>query len=310
MQYHYVPLFVSLLLLFMIVLIIVLLVLNTTKGRHKKDCRRSNRISALSAVAVPVPDAKDRIPLIIWTYWNNEVIPPFINACVQSWKRYHPDFEVNVITPNTISKYMDFDPKSLHWNDIPARESDIIRINVLAKYGGIWSDASIILYGPYPCLEQIKSGAHEFVGYEIKSKQTDKRYPVIENWWFATTPGGEFITKWRDTFMDFGPSDTVQSRVDDLIQHKGTDPQNLGSPHYLFMHLCAQYVMQKVLDLSSLRIHLMIAEDGPFKYLVKNSWDNQKSVADLRKHKGEISVINKLRGCERPYAEKNWEEMF
>ena len=299
---YYVPLFLSLLLL---LFLIVLVILNTTKRRDRAECRRPRHFTSLTALPTP----KDVIPAIIWTYWNAEVLSPFCEACIKSWKRYHPDFQVNVITPSTISKYIDVDLKSLHWNDSPARESDIVRLNVLAKYGGVWSDASMILYGPYPCLDQLKSGNYEFVGYEILGPKTDERYPVIESWWFATIPDGKFITAWRDAFMDFGPSDTVQSRVDDLVKHKGTDPQRL-SVHYLFIHLAAQYVMQKLVDWASLRTHIMIAEDGPFKYLAKNGWENEKSVADLRKHKGEISVINKLRGCERPYAENNWEELF
>ncbi|MBN9324309.1 MAG: capsular biosynthesis protein, partial [Delftia acidovorans] len=50
----------------------------------------------------PSPPAADglaaEIPKTIWTYWNQSGLDPFVQQCVDSWRRQCPDHQVIVVT--------------------------------------------------------------------------------------------------------------------------------------------------------------------------------------------------------------------
>jgi hypothetical protein len=193
------------------------------------------------------------------------------------------------------------DVKAIPWNDSPARESDIVRLCIMERYGGVWSDASILLFGPYEFKHRM---AHdEFLGFYIGGPTTDARYPVVESWFFATVPRGRFITEWCKAFMDESMGPTIDARID-TMRGLGVDMQNIVPIRYLYIHACAQYVMQKVFaaeETQALVPCLAKAEDGPFKFLADNGWSAVKAVEDMLRRPGYHSTMYKLRSCERPH---------
>jgi len=232
------------------------------------------------------------IPPIIWTYWNSEEIPEVVQRCIESWRLQNPTFEVRVLTPATLGDYIDVDVKSLTFIDSPAREADAVRLLVLEQFGGVWSDATILATEPYPFSLQ-----SEFVGYYIASFTTDERFPVLENWFFATVPHGAFITRWKKAFFMLENFDSVDDALAYMKDTESVDFQKINGPNYLFMHVAAQYVMQKNPELVS-RMTLMKAEDGPFEYLTNNNWDSTKALEDLCGGNHRTPLI-KFRGSER-----------
>ena len=242
------------------------------------------------------------IPKIIWTYWNSDDVPEFVHTCVGTWKRHHPDFDIRVLTPRMLPTVLDFDVKTVPWNDSPTRESDIVRMNVLQRFGGVWSDASILLTNRYPFVAEMERPHADFVGYYIDDFTTDERYPVIENWLFATAPRGVFITAWRDAFMDPTLGLSIDNRLNAMLS-RGVDVQNIAYLQYLFMHVCAQFVLQKVLTPHQRQrvLRLTKAEDGPLKYLADNAWDSAAAVRDMASCFGSHGAVYKIRGLERPF---------
>ena len=59
------------------------------------------------------------IPKTIWTYWDSDNLPEIVQKSIENWKRYSPDWTINVVTPSNIKEYlpeMDFSkfrPKDL-----------------------------------------------------------------------------------------------------------------------------------------------------------------------------------------------------
>ena len=56
-------------------------------------------------------DESNQIPKIIWTYWNNDTLPEFIEKCINTWKKHNPTYKINVVTPSNLKDYLDIDPK-------------------------------------------------------------------------------------------------------------------------------------------------------------------------------------------------------
>lgn len=258
------------------------------------------RTDTLRTVSLPQVQ-NTPIPRIIWTYWNNEKLPPLVQKCIQSWREHMPGYDVRVLTPSSVRIVIpELNLKSIKWIDGPARESDILRVHILEKYGGIWSDASIMLYGPYWFTHAFDT--HDFVGFYQKRTTTNPLYPNIENWWFATRPHGVFITAWKAAFMAM-PNKSIKQRIAHY-KKQGVDTQNIGDLHYLYMHVAAQKVLQQILPRDYIQNHmyLMEAEKGPFLYLAKNNWNAEAAAKDMMKNKGKLASMFKLTRYERPYV--------
>jgi len=233
------------------------------------------------------------IPSTIWTYWNNEQIPEVVEKCIDSWRRHNPSYTIIILTPTNLKEYIDIDIKSISFNDSPARESDMVRLLVLEKYGGVWSDATIFLTSPYPF--SLNSN-YEFIGYYLEGFTSNTEYPVLESWFFATIPHGQFITKWKNEFFKLEEYESVSQAVENARQ-EGIDLQKIGGlANYLYIHVAAQKVMQTN-DVTKSMLFLK-AEDGPYKYITNNKWDSTTALEDLCKGNHRTGMI-KFRGGER-----------
>jgi hypothetical protein len=192
---------------------------------------------------------------------------------------------------------MGFDPKTLRMNDGPTRESDIVRCNILQRYGGVWIDATIYMTAP---LSLNFTGNVEFYGYKIEQFTSKPGIPVVENWFFATVPQGRFITAWRDEFMKAEQFPSIKDALADL-KAQGVMYENIPIQEYLFMHICAQKVLQQ--DPSLLQsMSLQVAEETAFKYLTANNWNDAQGLESLSRAEN-VSPLIKFRGGERKYLE-------
>ena len=232
------------------------------------------------------------IPAVIWTYWNSVELPEVVTRCIDSWRRHNPTYEVVILNPSNLIDYIDIDVKRVSFNDNPARESDIIRLLVLEKYGGVWSDATMFLTKPYPFS---LTSRYQFIGYYLEGFTSNRKYPVLESWFFATIPHGTFITQWRKEFFKLEEHESVDHAIE-TVKKEGIDLQKIDSLNYLYIHVAAQKVMQtqNVTD----TMLFFKAEDGPYKYMAKNNWNSETSLEDLCKGNHRTGMI-KFRSTER-----------
>jgi len=86
------------------------------------------------------------IPKKIWFLWLQGLsrAPDIVRSCYQSWEKHNPEWELNILDENNLEYYVNI--KSIvcdNYSTItPQALSDIVRINLLNKYGGVWVDAT------------------------------------------------------------------------------------------------------------------------------------------------------------------------
>ena len=250
------------------------------------------------------------IPNKIWTFWDGD-IPELVKKCIGTWKKYNPQYEIIVLNKENLNDYLpNINFSSMKNINSPEHFSDMVRIHILAKEGGIWCDASIICLKSFDWIHELreKEGS-EFVGFYIDSFTLDKykkTSPVIENWFFACVKGSQFVCDWRDEYMKMTTFDSRKEYIDDL-KNDGISIQNIDAPEYLTMHISAQKVLQSN---KKYNLSLLKAEDEAFKFLTQNDWDSKKAVSNLldcndielyESSKCEFlnGTIIKLRGVER-----------
>ena len=91
------------------------------------------------------------IPKQIWICWWDGIgmMPPLVKACYNSVLRYSNDFKVTVITKNNYAEYIfipDHVMKKVNNKKMTITHfSNIIRMALLYKHGGLWLDATFLV---------------------------------------------------------------------------------------------------------------------------------------------------------------------
>ena len=93
---------------------------------------------------------------VIWTCWLQglESAPDVVKKCIASMRQYANGYEVIVIDAKNVSEYVqlpDYIKDKYARGIIPhAHYSDLIRLELLRKFGGVWIDSTILLTDTLP----------------------------------------------------------------------------------------------------------------------------------------------------------------
>lgn len=84
----------------------------------------------------------------IFTFWEpKDKIPGYLNLCIKTWKKYFPEYYINIMDFNSVKHFIGkhlfskIISKSL---TLPI-QADAIRVALLNKNGGIWMDPDTII---------------------------------------------------------------------------------------------------------------------------------------------------------------------
>lgn len=150
---------------------------------------------AVKGYAVKSKD-EGTIPKIIWTCWlqGMEHAPLMVKVCVESQRKELPDYEHRVLTLANYKQWValpDYVEEKFKKGFIPkALFSDLLRLSVLRKYGGVWMDASVLCTGfgneklqnRWERIEQ-----SDFTIFRYFERGT-KREVGLSNWFIAARP--------------------------------------------------------------------------------------------------------------------------
>lgn len=90
----------------------------------------------------------------IWTAWlqGEEKAPEVIKLTLESIRKNSNNHSVNFLTNENISQYIEIPELIKQKHDAGIMENahfaDVVRMMILAKYGGIWFDATVFLHEP------------------------------------------------------------------------------------------------------------------------------------------------------------------
>ncbi|RZJ06684.1 MAG: hypothetical protein EOP39_18475 [Rubrivivax sp.] len=229
------------------------------------------------------PNCGDDIPKVIWTYSPQAPVPTFIKACVANWRRHAPDHEVRVLDRDSLLQWVttlrdDFDALSF------ARQSDWLRLQLLARHGGVWMDASTLLSRDLDWLHDLRSNKKaQYVGFYLDrdSKRPDR--PAIETWFMASAPRSSFVT--------------ALATVLDRLMAAGAEAP-------------LQAAVAEQLDLAAKahRLALLRAEDGPSAWLAAVGWRPRYHYARIALTHAPLRLpaLLRLRENDRAITERNW----
>ncbi len=241
-------------------------------------------------------------PRVFWTFWDSEALPRLVQACQASWRRFHPDFAIVTLTPVTLAEHFLNLDRDFRWATTAARKADVARAFVVSAYGGVWLDATMMLVRPLTFMEPVLAEqGPQFTGFYIPGPTKVPCWPVVESWAFAARPGAVFMDRWKKVFFDVpNHAEGVTEALHELVNTKGVDVQGIGIPHYLFIHVAAQAVLQTDAPDLSLLLFNCESSGGPFAYLAHVAWDSRKALDIVLRHAAGSDTYHafKLRGAE------------
>lgn len=201
---------------------------------------------------------KSKIPRRIWTFWDSEELPEFIQRCIQTWRDKNPNYDIVVLGPHNLNDYLsDYELHKINnwkYNDCVQKYSDLVRLSILPKYGGIWLDASIVCYENFDWVQNESSDCLLYSIMELAPKES----PLIESWFIACTQNNDYVTRWRDEFIGVEKF----SSIDDYVSDINIDMTGINYNNYLLVYICARKVY---LD-NSKNVKILNASEGPYKY--------------------------------------------
>lgn len=242
------------------------------------------------------------IPRIIWSYWHEKEQPLIVQKCIETWRRYNPDYTINVLHAGNIGEFLPANQLPATFLQLPEfRKADWLRIALLQAYGGIWVDASILLTQPLDWVMELQRTHHsEFVGFYIDRFSADKERPIIENWFMASSVDSNFIADWYTEFTTEVINKSERAYLT-LLKDSGTYGkvvQNIKYPEHLAMHVAASRITRKKHAYS---LTLLQAEQTAFFYVSHLKWRRMRLFIELAllQANASLSPLIKLRRKER-----------
>jgi hypothetical protein len=131
-----------------------------------------------------------QVPKIIWLLWlQGWEDPPYIVKCVRdSWNRHNPGWDVRLISNENLNKYVNI--PYIHRINSPAAKSDIIRLYLLEKYGGVWADATML------CMKSLDSWIN--VPSSIWMYHGRENCNLLASWFIIAKQNSYMIKKWKE----------------------------------------------------------------------------------------------------------------
>ena len=150
------------------------------------------------------------IPNVIWSFWAQGAteIPPVIETCVETWRANAGVASIRVLDLLSLSEYLSNDELPQTFSALtPQMQSDAVRLALLAKYGGIWLDAStVVTTALMPWLEKVSIGRGFFL---FQNPSAGRGGRLFEIGFMAARPGHQFIEAWSEEFNDFFSRDRI-----------------------------------------------------------------------------------------------------
>lgn len=147
------------------------------------------------------------MPKVIYLFWDQgwDQAPELVQRCARSWERWNPDYIVHRLTRHDLrEQFPEFFSilgrlrSLLLLRRITNQAfSDLLRIRLLDRHGGIWADSTTLCRKPLRdwLPEQMPNGFFAF------HNEVDGR--ILPSWFLASTPGHQLTARVHSASMEY-----------------------------------------------------------------------------------------------------------
>ena len=212
---------------------------------------------------------------ILWLQ-GAEKAPDIIQLCVRSWQIHNPTWTIHLIDWSNLSEYVNLnklvpnissriEDKSITFTAL----SDLIRLGILTKFGGLWVDATVF------CTKPLDSWILSYIdnGFFAFEQDVDSEL-MIGSWFLYAEPHNYLINKWLESVVKY-ISNTSQIGLPRIKLTHDEWRARSDTVHYFWMH----YIFKDLYD-----------ADDRFKQI----WDSVRSLKPHLRTKEVHDIPNAL----------------
>ncbi len=128
-----------------------------------------------------------------------ETAPEIVKLCLRSWRRFNPEWKIIALDRHSLEKYLDastldyFKRKDLTIQAV----SNIIRLCLLTKYGGVWVDATVF------CCKPLNAWLPAYFSSGFFAFQYPARDRLISSWLIAADANNILLRKLHEEYLSF-----------------------------------------------------------------------------------------------------------
>lgn len=139
---------------------------------------------------------------LVWFCWLQgiEQAPPIVKSCLISMKQHLTDRVIKIITNDNWREYVDL-PKYIidRWENKeipPAHFSDLLRLQLLIRYGGTWIDSTVLCTGTEHAQKYLD--ADLFMFQYTYPEDYPNSFRGISNWFITSCTNNVLLLTLRD----------------------------------------------------------------------------------------------------------------
>ena len=168
-----------------------------------KTCADTIQRYSLAGQSSVTPCNTTEVPIFVCWLQGLAEAPDLVRACIRSVERHSVGHPMHVVTADNYSQWVELPVRVIHaWQEgyiSNANFADILRVALLAKYGGCWIDATIWLS------DDLKQEIFEKSFYSCRYAPdgiyiTDNKW---SNFFLATRPQSVTIRFVRDMLLEY-----------------------------------------------------------------------------------------------------------
>jgi hypothetical protein len=196
-------------------------------------------INALDTAIDSTREPLQKLPRRLWMLWSQGIdqAPLVVRKCITSWIELNPTWDIKILDTNNLGNYVDLNIPFDKAKTLPiVKVSDLIRLQLLYNYGGVWADATTLCMRPLDewIDEAVVSG---FFAFCVPGPDR-----VLATWFLAAQPNSLIIKKWAADYArfftnhTFGPRGPVKRKINKLLEKKLLN-RNRSTTKYWFSPL-------------------------------------------------------------------------
>ena len=137
-------------------------------------------------------DNSHSIPKRIWFLWlqGYDEAPVLVQRCFKSWQQHNPEWELVFLQEDNLSDYVDLGlPAETMATLTRPLISDLVRLKLLAEYGGVWVDSTCY------CKQPLDNWLGNYLdsGFFVFHQHDKER--ILTSWFMVSEPGNALTTK-------------------------------------------------------------------------------------------------------------------
>ncbi len=140
----------------------------------------------------------EELPKHIWILWLQgwDNAPVIAQKVRKSWEKHNPDWKINLITRENLNEYVDI--PYLDNIEMPVNQSDVIRLHLLAKHGGVWADATMV------CMRPLDEWIHDMIKpSSVWMYHGRENCTLLASWFIVSKTNSYMMNEWKNKCDEF-----------------------------------------------------------------------------------------------------------